>query len=203
VEEQAERLLRQMLGPGVRFRLGQWEAIRLVVEDRARVLVVQQTGWGKSLVYFIATRLLRDRGAGPTLLISPLLSLMRNQIEMARRIGIRALSINSANSNAWRAVEEALATDACDVLLVSPERLGNQDFVRTTAPRCPRSNAALASSWWTKRTAYPIGATTSARTIAVSSASSATCHPRCPCSPRPRRLTTEWWRTSQHSLAPA
>jgi len=138
VDEQAERFLQLMLGPRARFRPGQWDAIRLVVEDRARVLVVQQTGWGKSLVYFIATRLLRDGGAGPTLLVSPLLSLMRNQIEMARRIGIRALSINSANNEEWRAVERALGADACDVLLVSPERLANQEFVRSTLPSIER-----------------------------------------------------------------
>ena len=130
----AERLLRDMLGPRATFHEGQREAIRAIVEDRARVLVVQRTGWGKSLVYFVATRLLRDRGAGPTLLISPLLSLMRNQIEMATRIGVRAHSINSGNAVEWPAVRQALAHDACDVLLISPERLANHDFIRETLP---------------------------------------------------------------------
>lgn len=87
-----------MLGAGAVFREGQREAIDALVRDRSRLLVVQRTGWGKSLVYFIATRLLRDAGLGPTILISPLLSLMRNQLAMAQRIGIRASSINSANT---------------------------------------------------------------------------------------------------------
>ncbi|MFN8556647.1 MAG: RecQ family ATP-dependent DNA helicase [Dehalococcoidia bacterium] len=127
-----------MLGQGASFREGQWEAISEVVERRARVLVVQRTGWGKSLVYFIATRLLRQSGAGPTLLISPLLSLMRNQIAMAERIGVRALSINSDNATAWNEVERALANDACDILLVSPERLANIRFLNQTLPTTRR-----------------------------------------------------------------
>src|SRR4051812_41589085 len=85
------------------FRPGQWEAIEALL-NRERLLVVERTGWGKSIVYFLATRLLRDRGAGCTLLISPLLSLMRNQIEAARRIGIRAETINSSNSDEWRQI---------------------------------------------------------------------------------------------------
>jgi ATP-dependent DNA helicase RecQ len=123
-----------MLGPNAQFRPGQREAIQAIAEQRQRVLVVQRTGWGKSLVYFIATRLLRDHGAGPTILISPLLSLMRNQIEMAGRIGIRAATINSANSDEWQSVEEQLAANACDVLMVSPERLANQRFLDRTLP---------------------------------------------------------------------
>lgn len=93
----AESLLRAMIGDQVAFRPGQWEAIEAIVSKKQRVLVVQRTGWGKSLVYFLATKLLRDQGSGPTLLISPLLSLMRNQIDMANRIGIQAFTINSAN----------------------------------------------------------------------------------------------------------
>jgi ATP-dependent DNA helicase RecQ len=118
-------LLRQMLGPQARFRAGQWQAIEAVVERRGRALVVQRTGWGKSLVYFLATKLLRDQGSGPTLLISPLLSLMRNQIEAAAKIGIRAFTINSSNVAEWEAAEGALANDACDILMISPERLLN------------------------------------------------------------------------------
>ena len=98
LHSQAQTLLTNMLGPGAEFRDGQWEAIRIAVEERDRLLVVQRTGWGKSLVYFMTTRFLRDRGMGPTLLISPLLSLMRNQIEMAERLQIRATSMNSANA---------------------------------------------------------------------------------------------------------
>lgn len=97
LRRRAAALLRQMLGPSAGFREGQWEAIEAVVARRERVLVVQRTGWGKSMVYFLAARLLRERGAGPTLLISPLLSLVRNQVLAAERIGVRALTINSEN----------------------------------------------------------------------------------------------------------
>jgi len=90
VRIQAENLLKTMLGPQAAFREGQWEAIELAVGNKNRLLMVQRTGWGKSIVYFLATKLLRQQGGGITLLISPLLSLMRNQLEMANKIGIRA-----------------------------------------------------------------------------------------------------------------
>ena len=131
MHETALQYLRASLGdPTAEFRDGQWEAIRTLVEDRGRLLVVQRTGWGKSVVYFVATRLLRDAGSGPTFLVSPLLALMRNQVEAAERIGVRALTINSTNRDAWEGVERAVADDAVDVLLVSPERLANDGFRR-------------------------------------------------------------------------
>jgi ATP-dependent DNA helicase RecQ len=123
-----------MLGPQAQFREGQWQAIDAIVTRRGRVLVVQRTGWGKSLVYFLSTKLLREQGAGPTILVSPLLSLMRNQIEAASRIGVRALTINSSNRMEWDAAEGALARDSCDILLISPERLGNDRFMRSVLP---------------------------------------------------------------------
>ncbi|OCQ93291.1 ATP-dependent DNA helicase RecG [Oscillatoriales cyanobacterium USR001] len=110
------------------FREGQWEAIDSLIQNQSKLLVVQRTGWGKSLVYFLATRLLRDRGAGPTLLISPLLALMRNQITTAERIGVRAATINSSNTNEWELVKTRLLTGQVDVLLISPERLANEEF---------------------------------------------------------------------------
>ena len=116
------------------FRPGQLEAIRALVDDRSRVLVVQRTGWGKSAVYFIATRLLRDRGAGASLLISPLLALMRNQIEMAERVGVKAVTINSANREAWDEIEETVRDGHADLLLVSPERLNNPRFRQDVLP---------------------------------------------------------------------
>src|SRR5688572_29345897 len=97
VADRATELLRQLAGPDATFRDGQLEAIEALVERRQRVLVVQRTGWGKSAVYFVATRLLREAGAGPTLLISPLLALMRNQIDAATRLGVHAVTINSTN----------------------------------------------------------------------------------------------------------
>lgn len=125
-------LLRQALSDdSAQFREGQWQAIAALVEQRSRLLVVQRTGWGKSIIYFLATRLLRDRGAGCTILISPLLSLMRNQIAAAGRIGIRAETINSTNEQDWSRVKVALLRDEVDVLLISPERLANDDFVNS------------------------------------------------------------------------
>lgn len=134
-KQHALNLLQQMIGIDKDFRPGQWEAIDTVAIKKQRALVVQRTGWGKSLVYFLATKLLREEGAGPTLLISPLLSLMRNQIEMAGRIGIRAFTINSANKEEWAAVEESLVRDACDLILISPERLNNQHFLKQILPQ--------------------------------------------------------------------
>src|SRR5215813_12734247 len=93
----ADALLHQMLGAGKTFRNGQWEAIETVAVRKQRVLVVQRTGWGKSIVYFLTTKILRDQGAGPALLISPLLALMRNQIEAARKIGLQPFTIHSEN----------------------------------------------------------------------------------------------------------
>lgn len=114
--------------PAATFREGQEEAIRRVVEGRGRLLVVQKTGWGKSFVYFIAAKLLRESGSGPALLISPLLALMRNQIAAARRMGVRAETINSDNEEDWNSVERELQRDQIDILLISPERLANERF---------------------------------------------------------------------------
>ncbi len=111
-----------------RFREDQEEAIRFVVEGRGRLLVVQKTGWGKSFVYFIATRLLREAGSGPALLVSPLLALMRNQIDAAERMGVRAATINSNNQSEWDRVLNALHADAVDILIISPERFSNEEF---------------------------------------------------------------------------
>jgi ATP-dependent DNA helicase RecQ len=122
MHDHALDLLRQMLGPRADFRPGQWEAVEAVAIHKGRALVVQRTGWGKSMVYFLATKLLREQGAGPALLISPLLSLMRNQIDMAGRIGVRAFTINSANRDEWDSAEASLAANQCDILLISPER---------------------------------------------------------------------------------
>lgn len=110
------------------FRDGQEDAIRHIVEGKGRLLVVQKTGWGKSFVYFIATKLLREEGSGPALLISPLLALMRNQIAAADRMGVRAATINSDNMDEWTAVEGKLAKGEVDILLISPERLANERF---------------------------------------------------------------------------
>ena len=115
--------------PEAEFRKGQWEAIDALVNHRAQRLVVERTGWGKSSVYFIATRILRDRGRGPTLIVSPLLALMRNQIDAADRLGIHALTINSTNRDDWPAYQQAIEDDEVDALLISPERLANDQFV--------------------------------------------------------------------------
>lgn len=128
--------LRRLTGnASAAFREGQLEAIRALAGDRQRALVVQRTGWGKSAVYFIATRILRDQGSGPTVLISPLLALMRNQIEAARRLGVRAETINSSNESEWDHVVEAVRADEIDVLLISPERLANRSFRESVLDR--------------------------------------------------------------------
>lgn len=125
----AIQLLRQSLNNSqADFRDGQWEAIAELLKPSTRLLVVQRTGWGKSIVYFITTRLLRNQGAGPTLIISPLLALMRNQITAAERIGIRAATINSNNTEDWNTVQEQVLKNTIDVLLISPERLANDSF---------------------------------------------------------------------------
>ena len=114
--------------PDAKFREGQEEAIRHVVNGLGRLLVVQKTGWGKSFVYFIATKLLREAGKGPAILVSPLLSLMRNQIAAAERMGVKAKTINSDNEERWHEIENAVRLDKVDILLISPERLANERF---------------------------------------------------------------------------
>jgi ATP-dependent DNA helicase RecQ len=127
--ESALTVLRTLVGrDDADFHDGQFEAISALVDDRRRALVVQRTGWGKSAVYFVATLLLRQRGAGPTILVSPLLALMRDQVAAAARAGVRAVSINSSNAHEWADVLQKLRDDEVDVLLVSPERLNNPSF---------------------------------------------------------------------------
>ncbi|HEY8281413.1 MAG TPA: RecQ family ATP-dependent DNA helicase [Leifsonia sp.] len=127
--DQAAETLRALVGdPDAGFHDGQFEAVSALVDDRRRALVVQRTGWGKSAVYFVATMLLRSRGAGPTILVSPLLALMRDQVAAAERAGVRAVTLNSANRHEWEEVAQRLRDDTVDALLVSPERLNNPDF---------------------------------------------------------------------------
>src|SRR5688572_3994544 len=127
-------LLRRLAGPDADWRPHQREAVEDLVARRRRVLCVQATGWGKSAVYFIATALLRREGAGPTVLVSPLLALMRNQIEAAQRLGIRAVTVNSTNRDDWDAVRGELERDSVDLLLISPERLNNPQFREAMLP---------------------------------------------------------------------
>lgn len=116
----AELLLQRMLGnTTATFREGQWEAIDAVVNQRRKLLVVQRTGWGKSAVYFIASKIFRDRGAGPTIIISPLLALMRNQVAAAERLGITAETLNSTNREEWQRISDKLLQGEVDCLLVS------------------------------------------------------------------------------------
>jgi len=132
---EAEQTLRALAGPAARLREDQWRAIAALVSARRRALVVQRTGWGKSAVYFTATALLRARGAGPSVIVSPLIALMRNQIEAADRAGIRARTVNSANAGEWDEVYAEVAAGAVDVLLVSPERLNNPSFRDLVLPK--------------------------------------------------------------------
>ncbi|HIZ99269.1 MAG TPA: RecQ family ATP-dependent DNA helicase [Candidatus Janibacter merdipullorum] len=137
--DDATGVLRQLVGrDDVTFRDGQFEAIEALVGGGSRVLVVQRTGWGKSAVYFVASRLQRAKGAGPALIVSPLLALMRDQIAAAQRAGVRAVSMNSANAQQWDEVRAQLAADEVDVLLVSPERLNNPRFRAEQLPDLTR-----------------------------------------------------------------
>lgn len=134
-KQQALAVLQKLVGsPDANFHDGQFEAISALVDGSRRALVVQRTGWGKSAVYFVASLLLRAKGAGPTLIVSPLLALMRDQVAAAQRAGVRAMAVNSANAQDWDLVTQALAADEVDVLLVSPERLTNPSFRENQLP---------------------------------------------------------------------
>src|SRR6476619_3523772 len=134
--EAAERHLKALVGSDdAVLREDQWAAIEALAVDARRALVVQRTGWGKSAVYFVATALLRAQGSGPTVIVSPLLALMRNQIAAAERAGIRAVTINSTNIEDWQPINAAINAGEVDVLLVSPERLNNPGFRDEVLPR--------------------------------------------------------------------
>jgi ATP-dependent DNA helicase RecQ len=135
MRDEAEAVLQRLAGAGARLRDDQWTAIEALAVHHRRVLCVQRTGWGKSAVYFVATALLRRRGAGPTVIISPLLALMRNQVAAAERAGIRAHTINSANLDEWDQIADEVRAGAVDVLLISPERLNNPDFRDNLLPK--------------------------------------------------------------------
>lgn len=128
-EERALALLRDGVDDErADFRPGQAQAVEHVVTGQGRLLVIQKTGWGKSFVYFIAAKMLREAHMGPALLVSPLLALMRNQIDAAKRMGVKAETVNSDNPSRWRDVEDALRRDEVDILLIAPERLANERF---------------------------------------------------------------------------
>ncbi|MEV0051467.1 RecQ family ATP-dependent DNA helicase [Saccharopolyspora shandongensis] len=143
LRELADDRLRALAGPDAALREDQWSAIRALVLERRRALVVQRTGWGKSAVYFIATALLRELGEGPTVIVSPLLALMRNQVDAAAAAGVHAATINSANPDEWADIEEQVAAGEVDVLLVSPERLNNPDFRDTILPELTQTAGLL------------------------------------------------------------
>ncbi|WP_281444454.1 RecQ family ATP-dependent DNA helicase, partial [Paenarthrobacter nicotinovorans] len=143
-QQEALACLRELVGhPEAQFHDGQFEAIEALVDAGRRALVVQRTGWGKSAVYFVSSLLLRRRGAGPTLIVSPLLALMRDQVAAAARAGVRAVAINSANALEWDTVLAQLAADEVDVLLVSPERLTNPSFRENQLPELIRRTGLL------------------------------------------------------------
>ena len=128
-KHEALALLRRSLDNGrATFREGQWEAINDLVNNRKRLIVVQRTGWGKSSVYFISAKIFRERGNGLTLIVSPLLALMRNQLVSANRLSLNAATINSTNTDDWENIISGILNDEVDILLISPERLANEDF---------------------------------------------------------------------------
>ncbi|MEU8432648.1 RecQ family ATP-dependent DNA helicase [Streptomyces sp. NPDC029216] len=142
----ADSVLARLVGDPTgtaRLREDQWRAIEALVAHKRRALVVQRTGWGKSAVYFVATSLLRASGAGPTVIVSPLLALMRNQVEAAARAGIHARTINSANPEEWEGIQAEVAAGEVDVLLVSPERLNNPEFRDQVLPKLSAATGLL------------------------------------------------------------
>ncbi|MFF8035076.1 RecQ family ATP-dependent DNA helicase [Streptomyces sp. NPDC016626] len=142
----ADAVLARLVGDPsgeARLREDQWRAIEALVADKRRALVVQRTGWGKSAVYFVATSLLRAQGSGPTVIVSPLLALMRNQVEAAARAGIHARTINSSNSEEWDSIQGEITAGDVDVLLVSPERLNNPDFRDQVLPELSAATGLL------------------------------------------------------------
>ncbi|MFC6067339.1 RecQ family ATP-dependent DNA helicase [Streptomyces ochraceiscleroticus] len=146
LRQAADAVLARLVGAPAgtaRLREDQWRAIEALVAEHRRALVVQRTGWGKSAVYFVATALLRQRGSGPTVIVSPLLALMRNQVEAAARAGIRARTINSSNTEEWDTVQAEVAAGEVDVLLVSPERLNNPDFRDQVLPKLAAATGLL------------------------------------------------------------
>ena len=135
LRNEALTLLRQGTGDdSAEFREGQWEAIHTLISGGRRLLLVQRAGWGKSMVYFIAAKLLRQQGEGPTLLISPLLALMRNQEDAANRMGVATRTINSSNVDEWTRIEGEIERGEVDLLLISPERFGNHRFRSNVLP---------------------------------------------------------------------
>jgi len=132
--ERSQMLLEALAGPAARLRPDQLTAIEVVAGRGGRALVVQRTGFGKSAIYFIATRLRREAGAGPTLVVSPLLALMRDQVAAAERMGVRSATINSTNIDDWPAIESAIASGDLDLICISPERLNNAGFVARVLP---------------------------------------------------------------------
>ncbi|MBM7091619.1 RecQ family ATP-dependent DNA helicase [Streptomyces sp. NPDC014603] len=142
----ADAVLARLVGDDsgeARLREDQWRAIEALVAEKRRALVVQRTGWGKSAVYFVATSLLRAQGSGPTVIVSPLLALMRNQVEAAARAGIRARTINSSNIEEWDTIQDEIGAGTVDVLLVSPERLNNPDFRDRVLPELAAATGLL------------------------------------------------------------
>lgn len=137
-------ILRRLVGrDDAEFHPGQWEAIEALVAHHRRALVVQRTGWGKSAVYFVATLLQRATGSGPTLIVSPLIALMRDQVAAAERAGVRAAAISSTNVTEWAEIIQRLDADEVDVLLVSPERLVNPQFANEQLPDLVRRLLSL------------------------------------------------------------
>src|SRR4051812_20651122 len=146
LREAADGILVRLVGDSAgsaRLREDQWRAIEALVADRRRALVVQRTGWGKSAVYFVATSLLRALGSGPTVIVSPLLALMRNQVEAAARAGVHARTINSSNTEDWDTIQAEIAAGEVDVLLVSPERLNSPDFRDQVLPKLAAATGLL------------------------------------------------------------
>lgn len=119
--------LTALYGPDASFRDGQYEAIEAAL-TKHRTLVVQRTGWGKSLVYFLSTSWLREHNKGVTLVVSPLLALMQNQIDSAAQLGLSCAQINSRTKDTRKETLRAMQNGALDLVFVTPESLFRDDM---------------------------------------------------------------------------
>lgn len=127
IYSKAYEILKCLYGPTAEFRDGQYEAIEATLTNK-RSLVVQRTGWGKSLVYFICTKILRERKAGVTLVISPLLALMDNQIEAAQKVNLKCDVLNSTVKERKSEIIQNLVDGTLDLVLITPETLFTADI---------------------------------------------------------------------------
>ncbi len=107
------------------FRKGQENIITSII-NKEDVLAIMPTGGGKSICYQVPALCLE----GITIVISPLISLMKDQVDALNTMGIKASLINSSLSNSeYSKVLEEIENDECKIIYIAPERLDSMEFV--------------------------------------------------------------------------